>query len=222
MKDAQIKQKYTRYLVKTLRNPRRAGKMPKIPEKAFELTQNIVERTELESINFFEMKFNQIYMDWINFKCNQRNSKSDKIEKLYYKFIAIQLQLLKIKLSSFEDQLLFFKDYVFPEQEQMQISGENKDSDKPSASINSGKIEFNKEFGITLKTRVLALKCIDNLLQYTNVQMFKAKDVINFANLIIPFVFKVASLPFEEAKEIGMRIFHNLFSVRLFFIHHRI
>ena len=186
--------------------------MTKIPEKAFELTQNIVENGDIEQINLFEMKFNQVYMDWINFKCSQRNAKSDKIEKIYHKFITVQLQLLKLKLSSFEDQLLFLKDYVFPEQEHLQASEENKDAEK-TPSLNSGKIEFNKEYSITLKTRAFALKCIDNLLQYTNVQMFKAKDVINFATLIIPFVFKVASLPFEEAKEIGMKIFHSLFSV---------
>ena len=168
----------------------------------------------MEQVQLYDMKFNQIYLDKINFRCNKRDAKNEKIEKLYYKFLTIQLQLLKLKLSSFEDQLLFFKDYVFPEQELAEKNdGESSEPEKSTSNINTGKITFHCEFGIKLKTRLYTLKCIENLLQYTNVQIFKARDVINFASLIIPFVFKVASSPFVEAKEIGMRIFHTLFSV---------
>ena len=194
-----------------LHNPRRAGKIPRLPEKAFELTQSIVEKGDLDQINLFDAKFNQIYLDKINFSCNKRDPEIEKIEKIYHRFLAVQLQLLKLKLSSFEDQLKFFKECVFPEQEHIS-EGENKD-EKPASSVHIGKIEFNKEYSITLKTRVYAMKCIENLLQYTNVQTFKARDVVNFATLIIPFVFKVASSPFEETKEMGMKVFHSLFSV---------
>src|SRR5690242_3411799 len=135
-----------------LKNPRLAGKLSRLPEKAFDLTQLIVEKGDAEEINLFDKKFNQIYLNAINAACNKRDAKIDKIEKLYYKFISVQLQLLKLKLSSFEDQLLFFKDYVFPEQENKDEDA--KESEKPTANINSGKIEFTYDFSIALKTRV--------------------------------------------------------------------
>jgi len=212
----QIKLKYTKYLVKMLHSPSRAGKIPRLPEKAYELTQSLVEKGETEQINLFDSKFNQIYLDKMNSICNKRDPEVEKIEKIYHRFLTVQLQLLKLKLSSFEDQLLFFKEYVFPEKEHIQ-EGENKEGDKPLSSAHIGKIEFNKDFGVALKTRVYALRCIENLLQYTNVQTFKAKDVVNFTALIIPFVFKVASSPFEETKEMGMKIFHHLLSKLLNF-----
>lgn len=199
-----------------LKKPRWAGKLPKVPEKAFELAQEIIERGNLEQINLFEMKFNQFFINQINFKFNKRNPKLDKIEKLYHRYIIVQLQLFKLKLTSFEEQLLYLKNFVFPDQDKNEQAEEDESKEiKPVTRMTTGKIAFACEYSATLKTRICALKCIDNLLQYTNLHTFKARDVINFASLIVPFVFKVASSPFEEPKEIGMRIFHLIFKVTI-------
>ena len=66
---------------------------------------------------------------------------------------------------------------------------------------------------MSLKTRIYALRVIDELLQVTDLATFKSRDVTSFANMVIPFLFKGASSPFEEIKDIGLKIFINVFKV---------
>ena len=71
------------------------------------------------------------------------------------------MELFKLKLTSFEEQLLFYKEIVFPEKETAETNEEQKTKDKPQ---NKGKISFEYEFDFSFETRIYALKAIDDLL----------------------------------------------------------
>jgi len=189
------------------------GKLPKIPEKALDLMQQIIESGNMEYLNLFDKNFNKILIDKINRMCCKRDAKENKVDKVYNKLIKIQLELLKLKLTSFEDQLLFFKDIVFHEKETPLDKPEEEHKEKVPSR---GKVGFGFEYDLTLGARTQALKAIEDLLQVTDVKSFKSKDVYNFATLVVPFVFKVASSTFDQMKEMGIKIFRNVFSVRSF------
>lgn len=204
-----IKKKHTKGVVKMLTAEKNPGKLIKIPEKALDLMQQVIENGNSQHIDLFEKNFVKILIDKINRNCNKRDSRLSQVEKLYQRLTSVQLELLKLKFSSFEDQLKFLKEIVFPEKETNDQPGEEKKDKVP----NKGKIRFSFSDDLSLGTRVYALKAVEDLLQLTDLSIFKSKDVVNFGNLVIPFIFKVASCSFESLKEIGIRAFINLFSV---------
>lgn len=209
-----IKIRHTKSIVKVLGSNFYPGKLPKVPEKALDQMQQIIENGNLDFLHLFEKNFNKIMIDKINRACTKRDAKLPKVDKIYQRLINIQLELLKLKLTSFEDQILFFKDIVFPEKDLPSDKPEEEHKEKiPSR----GKVGFGFEFDSSLGSRIYALKAIETLLQVTDVRTFKTKDVITFASLVVPFIFKVASSAFDEMKEIGIRIFINVFSVIPYF-----
>jgi hypothetical protein len=211
-----IKKKHTKSVVKLLMAEKNPGKLLKIPEKALDLMQQVIENGNSQHVELFERNFVKILIDKINRNCNKRDSKLSHVDKLYQRLTSVQLELLKLKFSSFEEQLKYFKEIVFPEKETTDQLGEGEKKEKVP---NKGKIHFSFSDDLSLGTRVYALRAVEDLLQLTDLSIFKSKDVINFANLVIPFIFKVASCSFESLKEIGIRAFTNLFSVIFFFFH---
>ena len=147
-------------------------------EKSLTLMHTLLEVGDLSYLTFFEKKFNKILMNKLNIVSTIENA---NLENFFQLFIMTQIELLKMKLTSFEDQLRFLKEVVFKSTES--VDNEEKKNDemieksrpREREKVTSLKLDFVYEIETTLLTQIYALKALEHLLLITNLSIFKAK-----------------------------------------------
>ena len=139
---------------------------------------NLLHRQNQSELVLVEKKINKIIISKMVAVCSLDMNNKNLYDFLAQNFIEAQLEQLKLRISSFEDQLLFIRDVVFkPGGENMQGMMDEEEKEKETSFSKKQEPVFDFQLTLSMHPTVqhFALKSFENLLYITNLQTFKSK-----------------------------------------------
>ena len=166
-------------LLAKIQSPQNLGFNATITKLQVECITDILQRQSSSELALLEKKTNKMIISKLVALATLKPRKKSLFDALCQNFLDAQLEQLKLKISSFEDQFLFIRDVIFKagnEGSQTVIDEEEKEREAPVRKTSQEPLfDFTLELPMHPSLQYFALKSLESLLYITNLQSFKAR-----------------------------------------------